>query len=431
MSATAIMIILFFACILINIPIGFSLGISSAVAIMITDLVPISFIAKTYITAANSFTLLAVPFFILAGDLMLDGGISTRLVNLGRALFGHMTGALSIITVFACAIFAALSGSGPATVAAIGGIMIPAMVEENYDPEYASALASVSGCLGPLIPPSIIMAMYGITCSVSISDLFIIGTLPGIILALVLVVFSYFIAKKYNFGIKSERKRFKESMAAIKDAVWALLAPLIILGGIYSGFCTPTESAVIACVYALIVGVFVYKEIKWSNFIEILTRSALTSGSCLILLGGANVFGRVLALEQIPAMLVEFLGGITSNKIVLLLIITFILFITGMFMETVSAIVILGPLLLTVVEPYGVTPLHFGLIMVMNLVLGLATPPVGVNLFVASRLSKVKLEDMIKWLIPLLGLSYIVLLLFTYWTDLAMFLPNLVHSLQK
>ena len=325
MSPTAMLFLFFVVFLLLHIPIGYCLGMSAMLTLLLTDLMPLSFMVQSFVAAANSFPLLAIPFFVLAGDLMLQGGISQRLVDLGRALFGHVTGALSIICVFCCAIFAALSGSGPATVAAIGGLLIPSMIEEKYDPAFAGVISATAGTLGPIIPPSIVFAIYGVACGVSISDLFMAGFLPGLCMALALAFVAWYTSKKKGFGVKRQRATPKQALHALKDATWALIAPLIILGGIYGGICTPTEAAVVACFYALIVGLFIYKEIKFSQLFSIFSRSALTSGTCLILLGGAQAFGRILTLEQVPQTITHFINSFTDSKIVVLLLINILL----------------------------------------------------------------------------------------------------------
>lgn len=428
MSPTAMLFLFFVIFLFLHIPIGYCLGMSAMLTLLLTDLMPLSFMVQSFVAAANSFPLLAIPFFVLAGDLMLQGGISQRLVDLGRALFGHVTGALSIICVFCCAIFAALSGSGPATVAAIGGLLIPSMIEEKYDPAFAGVISATAGTLGPIIPPSIVFAIYGVACGVSISDLFMAGFLPGLSMALALALVAWYTSKKNGFGVKRQRATPRQALHALKDATWALIAPLIILGGIYGGICTPTEAAVVACFYALIVGLFVYKEIKFSQLFSIFSRSALTSGTCLILLGGAQAFGRILTLEQVPQSITNFINSFTDSKIVVLLLINVLLFIVGMFMETLAAVTILAPILLAVVEPMGVDPLHFGIIMSMNLTIGMCTPPVGCNLFIAAGKAKCSLESMIKYLIPCLVALIIVLLFCTYCEPFVLFLPNLLKG---
>lgn len=405
---------IFFIALLMNVPVAFSLGIASVATILFYNLLPLGFVIQAFFSSGDSFPLLAVPFFILAGDIMMQGGISTRLIDFCKTMMGTKRGGLGVITVFASMIFASISGSGPATVAAIGGILIPAMIDEGYDEGYACSLGASAGALGPIIPPSIAFVMYGVIAQVSITDLFIAGIAPGLLMTIALIIFVKVTSKKHKFGVIREKATKKEKLKALKEAIWALMVPVIILGGIYGGIFTPTESAVVACVYGIIVGIFVYKEIKIKDLPNIFAKSALTSGTVLVLIGCATAFGRILALQQIPTMIATAILSVTSNKIIILLLINVLLFITGMFMETLAAIVILAPLMLSIVTPLGISPLHFGMIMVLNLVIGQCTPPVGVNLYVAARVGNIKLEKMFKWLIPMIGVLLIVQMLITY-----------------
>lgn len=430
MNPVLFMFIILAVAIFLHIPIGFALGVASVGTVLFYQLVPASFIIQTYFNSAYSFTLLAIPFFILAGDIMLYGGISDRLVNLGKSLFGHKTGALGVITVFCCMIFAALSGSGPATAAAIGGILIPAMVRDGYDGSFSATLAGAAGALGPIIPPSIMFAIYGNAVGTSITDLFAAGMLPGIVMGLVLMGYCVYVSKKHGFGTVAPKQSGRDRLKAFINAFWALLAPLIILGGIYTGIFTPTEAAIVSCAYSLIISVFVYRSIKLKDIFEILARSGKTTGTCLILLGGANLFGRVLTLERIPAMLADAITSFTDSRALVLLIMVGILFLAGMFMESIAAILILGPLMSGVVAQYGVSDLHFGVIMILTLSVGLCTPPVGVNLFVTSRIAGTPLEKMIKWLVPMVILLMAVVLLFTYCEPLVNLGPDLVSKIK-
>lgn len=423
-----LIMVLFIGSLLINIPVAISLGIAATGALLITHTLPLGFLTQAFYTASDSFPLLAVPFFILAGDIMAYGGISRRLVDFAGKLFAGISGGLGIITVFACAIFAAISGSGPATVAAIGGIMIPAMVKDNYDKSFACTLAAVGGTLGPIIPPSISFIIYGIVANVSITDLFTAGILPGIMMCLALMIVVYYYAKKNNYGTVTQRVSLRELFRSFNDAKWALLVPVIILGGIYGGIFTPTEAAIVACDYGLIVGLFLYKEITIKDLPSILARTSLTSGTVLILVGCATAFGQLLTIEQVPTAIAKTILGISSNKYVVLFIINVFLFIVGMLMETLAAIIILAPLLLSIVTPLGVSPLHFGVIMVVNLVIGMVTPPVGVNLFVASGIGNIKIEEMFKWLAALIGALLVVLMMVTYSPWLVNLLPNLLSK---
>jgi C4-dicarboxylate transporter DctM subunit len=427
MSNGLLIFLLFTGSLLLNIPIPISLGIATIGTILISGSLPLEFFVQALFNSSDSFPLLAVPFFVLAGDIMLEGGISKRLVNFSKALIGNVTGSMAIITVLTSAIFAAISGSGPATVAAVGGIMIPAMIAEKYDKSFACGLAAAAGALGPIIPPSICFVMYGIIAQVSITDLFMSGFVPGIVMAVVLIIFCYIVSKKNNFGQLRERTTTKEKLHAFNDAKWAILVPVIILGGIYSGVFTPTEAAIVACDYGLLVSIFIYKEIRLNNILSILARTTLTSGMVLILVGCATSFGRLLAIEQIPVAITAFIYSISTNKAIVLLIINIFLFFVGMFMDTLASIIILAPLLLNIVVPLGVKPLHFGIIMVMNLVIGMCTPPVGVNLFVASSLGGIPIEQTMKWLAPMIVVLLVVLMIFTYSPTLSTFLPNMLR----
>ena len=420
--------VVFFIALFMNIPVAFSLGIASVATIIFFDTLPLGYVIQAFFSSGDSFPLLAVPFFILAGDIMMQGGISSRLINFCKSLMGTKRGGLGVITVFASMIFASISGSGPATVAAIGGLLIPAMINEGYDRGYACSLGATAGALGPIIPPSISFVVYGVIAQVSITELFIAGVVPGTLMAIALVIFVKITSNKHEFGVVREKATFREKIVAFKEAIWALMVPVIILGGIYGGIITPTEAAIIACVYGIIVGLFIYKEITLKDLPNIFAKSALTSGTVLVLIGCATAFGRILAVQHIPTMIAEAILGLTDSKILILLLINVVLFITGMFMETLAAIVILGPLLLSVVNPLGINPVHFGMIMVLNLVIGQCTPPVGVNLYVAARVGSIKFERMFKWLIPLIIVLLVVQMLITFIPGLSLVLVDLLRN---
>ncbi len=420
--------VVFFIALFMNIPVAFSLGIASVATIIFFDTLPLGYVIQAFFSSGDSFPLLAVPFFILAGDIMMQGGISSRLINFCKSLMGTKRGGLGVITVFASMIFASISGSGPATVAAIGGLLIPAMINEGYDRGYACSLGATAGALGPIIPPSISFVVYGVIAQVSITELFIAGVVPGILMAIALIIFVKITSNKHEFGVVREKATFREKIVAFKEAIWALMVPVIILGGIYGGIITPTEAAIIACVYGIIVGLFIYKEITLKDLPNIFAKSALTSGTVLVLIGCATAFGRILAVQHIPTMIAEAILGLTDSKILILLLINVVLFITGMFMETLAAIVILGPLLLSVVNPLGINPVHFGMIMVLNLVIGQCTPPVGVNLYVAARVGSIKFERMFKWLIPLIIVLLVVQMLITFIPGLSLVLVDLLRN---
>ncbi|CAK7051192.1 MAG: C4-dicarboxylate TRAP transporter large permease protein DctM [Desulfovibrio sp.] len=424
-----VLILIFLVLLVFNLPIMLAIGIASVAYCLAYEPVPMAMIMNTYFTSLDSFPLIAIPFFILAGELMMQGGISTRLINFCRSLLGSLTGAIGAVTVVSSMIFAAVAGSGTATVACIGGITIPEMLREKYDKGFACALAATAGALGPIIPPSVAMILYGVCCGVSITKLFIGGVVPGLMITGGLVLLVYFVAKKKGYGLDPEiaAKEIQPVGKAFREALWSLAVPGIILGGIYGGIFTPTEAAVVACVFALFVGLFIYREFKLTDIPKVFKKATLTSGTILLLVACATALGRLLTVEQIPEQLAEMLLGISNNKYVLLLIINAFLLVVGMFMETYAAIIILAPVLLPAIEEMGVDPLHFGLIMTVNLTIGLCTPPVGVNLFIATRIGNCPIEDMFKWLLPLLGVLLGVLMLITYIPPLTMFLPSLLN----
>ncbi|RFU69449.1 TRAP transporter large permease [Peribacillus saganii] len=424
MSAPLVLGIVLILCLLIGVPIAFSIGIATVSALLVGG-VPASFIAQQSFTAVDSFPLMAVPFFILAGALMETGGLSKRIINVAQEAMGNITGGFGIVTILASAIFAAISGSSPATVAAIGSIMIPAMIARGYSKDFAAAVAGSGGGLGIVIPPSIPMIIYGVVTGVSIGDMFLAGFVPGIFLALLMIILIYFISKKRGYVGTGQKFSFARFAKASKDAFWALMAPVIILGGIYSGVFTPTESAVIAVMYGLIIGIFVYKELKWKDIPKILISSAMITGSVMIILGTATGFGKLVTMYQVPNQLADLILGVSDNKYVVLLLITALVLFVGTFMETLSIIIILAPLFLPVLEQLGVNPVHFGILLVVGAEIGMMTPPLGVNLFVASGISGLSIERVAKAIFPfVLILTFgLLIMLFVPWISLV--IPNL------
>lgn len=416
---------LFVVLMLFSVPIAISLGLASTLTLLYSGKVSSSFIAQGLVTSIDSFPLMAVPFFILAGDLMSHGGLSQRLLNVGRILFGRYTGGLAIIAVVTCIFFAAISGSGPATVAAVGMILLPAMAKEGYRPAFSSGLVASAGSLGVIIPPSIPMVIYATSANVSVTKMFMAGIIPGLLVGLALIAYAWVEARRQGQTPTSERPTRREVLKTINDAKWALLVPVIILGGIYGGIFTPTEAAAVGVVYGLVVGVFVYREVRLADLFHIFARSALTSASIMLIVGTATIFGRVLAIERIPVMLAESITQMVSEPWVLLILVNILLLIIGTFMETLAAIIILTPILLPVVVAAGINPEHFGIVMIVNLAIGMVTPPVGVNLFVASRVGGLSLESVARAATRPLVVLLLVLLIVTYVPAISLGLPAL------
>lgn len=417
--------VIFFIFVFATVPIGISIGLAIILYAAVTGNINFNYIATGMFTSCDSFPLMAIPFFVLGGALMEGGGLSKRLVGFFDTIVGHLTGGLAIVTVVACMFFGAISGSAPATVAAIGTIMVPTMIEKGYDKKWSMALVAASGCLGTIIPPSIPMVMYGVATGASISTMFMGGFLPGIVCGLTLIVIAVIYCHKNGYHGNGLKFSFRRIWDSFKDAVWALLVPVIILGGIYGGFFTPTEAAVVSVVYGLLVGLFIYKELDFKKICQKLADSANTSATILIIVGTGTVLGRVLTIEQVPQTVAAMMGGITESKIVILLIMNLLLIVVGCLMETTSAILILAPILYPVAAAFGVDIIHFGIMMVVNLSIGFITPPVGVNLFVASGIGGIPFVDLCKKIIPFLIALLVGLLLITYIQDIVLMIPKL------
>lgn len=411
---------------ILRVPVGISLGMSSLIAIFTSGVVQPTYLAQGLVTGADSFPLMAVPFFVLAGELMATGGISRRLLNLCDAFLGRKYGGLALVTVVACMFFAAISGSGPATVAAIGGLTIPSMLKQGYDKPFAGAITAAAGSIGVIIPPSIPMVMYSVATGASVGAMFLGGVIPGLMIGISLCIYSSIYCKRHGY-VNQDAAPFswKNVGHALKDGIWALLVPVIILGGIYGGVFTPTEAAAVAVAYGLIAGLFIYRDLKLKDLSRILVSASLTTATIMIILGTATTFGRILTLLRMPVLIADFFTSITDNRIVLLLLINLLLLLVGCFMDTSAAIIILAPILLPTVKALGVNPVHFGVIMVVNLAIGFVTPPLGVNLFVSCNVAEARLEEICKGILYILGVLFINLFLVTYLEPIAMFLPNL------
>ncbi len=413
-------------CLVLTVPIGFSLGIASLAYILYTKQLTFGFIAQNLVTGCDSFPIMAIPFFVFAGELMGGGGISRRLLNVANVFFGRIRGGLAIVTVVVCMFFAAISGSGPATVAAVGGMVVPTMLQKGYDRKFVLALIAAAGSIGVIIPPSIPMVVYSVTTNSSVSKLFLAGFVPGLLIGLVLIGYSYFFAVSHGYKGDEEPFSAKKALKEVKDSIFALLSPVIILGGIYGGIFTPTEAAAVSVIYSLIIGCLVYRELDLKQLMTVTKNACETTATILIVIGCAAGFSKVLTLGRIPTTVATFLTTMTDSKILILLLINILLLIVGCFMETLCAIMILAPILFPVVTALGVDVTHFGIIMVVNLAIGFITPPLGVNLFVASRVGETTLDDVIKGIIPFLIVMIVVLLFITYVPAISMLLPDLL-----
>lgn len=419
------LIITFVILLILGAPIAICLGASSVVALYFGSTFDMALTAQRMFNAVFSFPLMAIPFFMLAGTLMEQGGISKRIIRFADALVGHLRGGLAIAGILACMIFAAISGSAVATVAAIGAIIIPEMLERGYSRGFATATITAAGITGPIIPPSTLFVLYASIAGVSVQKMFLGGYIPGILIGSCLIFVVLYKAKKENVPIRP-RASAREIGLAVKDAIWALFSPVIIMAGILTGICTPTEAGAIGCLYSFLVGVFVYRELNPKALIAALKESAISSAIIMYLIGAASIFSWILTVERVPTMVTELFSSITSSPAVLMLLITILLFIVGMILDSAPAITMLVPVLLPLVKSYGIDPIFFGVVMTINLCIGLLTPPVGTCLFVGCRVGKMQLTDLVKQVLPMLGLQIIVLLICTFFEPIIMLLPNLL-----
>ncbi|SOE51918.1 TRAP-type C4-dicarboxylate transport system, large permease component [plant metagenome] len=413
---TSILLIGFAVFLAISIPVAVSLGFSSLLAMQVQG-TPLILLAQSVFESLDSFSLMAIPFFVLAGNLMQAGGIAQRLVNLANAIVGWVRGGLGSVVVLSTMFFSTMSGSSSATTAAIGSTMIPSMEKKGYPRNFAAAITASSGELGAILPPSIPMIVYALSANVSVASLFLAGVVPGILIGLSLMLVVWIRARVVGFD-QVDSITFQQWLGnvgrALADALLALLMPVIILGGIYGGFFTTTEAAVVAVLYALVVGVGIYRELAWRDLLDIFGRSAVTSAIILIIVGFASIFAYLLTVNQVPHKLGEFLTSVSDNPYVFLLMVNLALFLIGMVMETLAAIIILAPILAPAALHFGIDPIHFGAIMIVNLAVGMVTPPVGVNLFVACQVANLRLEQLMRPLMLFLGVLILNILLITY-----------------
>ena len=413
--------------IVLAIPIPIAVAIGTAIGYFMMDLNLVQ-VALSMYTGVEPFPLVTVPLFVFAGSLMEQGGMARRIVNMAQSMIGNYTGSLGLVAVLGCAFFAALSGSGPATTAAIGAVMIPSMIKQKWDPAMGGAIAAAGGALGSLIPPSNLMIIYGIVAEQSIPRLFLAGFIPGFVATALLMLTVYIIAKRRNYVGDGSEFSWSEVRRTMVDGKWAILAPFIILGGIYSGAFTPTEAASVAVFYALLIGGVAYRELTIKKIFACLKVTAMISGAVLIIVGPAKAFGELMSLLSVPDMIGEALSGVTESPFLLLMIIAVILIITGMFLESIAQIILLTPLLLPIVMALGIDPIVFGIIMVISCEVGFLTPPVGANLFVAARITNLGIDKISIAVLPFL-LAYIGVLIFvSLFPGLITWLPDLVYG---
>ena len=412
----------------LNVPVGIAIGLASLAAITTNPRMTDSFIVSQLISGSDSFPLMAIPLFILAGELMAAGGVSKRILNVCNVFLGRVTGGLAIVTVVVCMFFAAVSGSGPATVAAVGSMVVPTMLEKGYSKSFTLACVACAGCIGVIIPPSIPMVIYGTSTGTSVSTMFMAGFLPGILIGLALCALCYFYCKKMGWKGDTTKYTAKEKIATVVDALPALIDPIIILGGIYGGVFTPTEAAAVAAVYSIVISLFVYRELNFKEFINCVLKSAETTIQVMILLAAASVFAFILTSEGITVAIADAVLGVSSKKAVILLMMNIILLIGGMFMDGASLTTILGPLFLPIAQSAGIDIVHLGIVMVVNAAIGMFTPPFGLNLFVAASITKQPMLKVAKGAMPFILMSLIALLIITYVPEISLWLPHMIYG---
>lgn len=429
MTGPVWMAIAFVTTLAIGVPIPFAAGVATLVGLLIID-IPLTLLAQSAYNAFEPFPLTTIPLFTLAGVLMERGGMSKDLIEISRKMFGTLKGGLSLVTVTACMFFAALSGSSPATTAAIGAITIPGMLKEGYKPSFAAAVSASAGALGSMIPPSNLFIIYALVADESIPRLFLAGAIPGVLIGFFLLLTSYVIARRNNYGLAGESFSLSPLLIAMWHGKWALGVPVVILGGIYSGIFTPSEAAAVAVFYGLFTGVFVYRKLTFQLVYESCRFTAIIIGTVLFILSAAKAFGQLVTLYDIPESVTYLFGPILQYPWLVLLAIGAFYMIVGMWVESIPQIIVFTGVFLPVVKSLGVDPILFGVLTVLTAEIGFLTPPVGVNLFVASKISKAKIEEVSVSVLPFLIAYVLVYVIMVFFPGVALFLPNLFYGVR-
>lgn len=427
MNGPVTMAVVFIATMAIGVPIPFAAGIATVAGLYIAD-IPTTLMAQAAWTAFEPFPLVTIPLFVLAGQLMEQGGMSEKLVKIAQKLVGSYKGGMGLVTVVACMFFAALSGSGPATTAAIGSITIPAMQKEGYRSSFAGAIAAAAGALGSMIPPSNLLIIFALVTDVSIPRLFLAGIVPGIVLGLMLMVVVFIISVKNGYGGTGEKFHWGPLLEALWEGKWAVMAPVIILGGIYAGIFTPSEAAGVAVAYGLFVGMFIYRGLSWKKLFHAFKFTAIIIGTVLFILGSTKAFGQLVTIFDIPTSVLSLFQGVSAYPWLVMLLIGALYIFVGMWLESIPQIIIFTAVFFPLVTSLGVDPVVFGIFTVMTCEIGFLTPPIGVNLFVAARISKISIEEISVGVLPLLIPYILMILLLVFFSSWVSFLPDLVYG---
>jgi C4-dicarboxylate transporter DctM subunit len=412
-------------CLFIGVPIAISLGLSTIFAILADGSLPLTLVAQRLYTSNDSFSLLAVPFFMMAGSIMTAGGISKRLIDFASSVIGWLTGGLAMVATLTSMFFAAISGSSSATCAAVGTSLIPEMRKKGYDVEFSAGVIAAAGTTGIVIPPSVSMVLYAISAGVSVGELFMAGVIPGILMGIAIMIVIYFISKKHNYE-PEPRAKVKTVIKTFADSFWGLMTPVLIIGGIYGGIFTAAEAAAASVVYALFVSIFIYKELKLSQIPDIILQSIKSTVIVMFIMNAAGLFSWMITVNRVPQTMTAFFLSVTDNKYILLMLLNVLLLFVGTFLNASSAVIILAPILVPITTSLGISPILFGVIMIVNLAIGTITPPVGVDLFVAQSITGIPLTRIIRSVLPFLFALIVVLLLVTYIPAISLMLPEVL-----